>query len=170
MLPRNPANASYRPRGFVVEDHLVNLPEIETIRAQAPQRIFQLPHRDLAVASVRADLGHEEDAVAAIGDGHAHPLFAQAVVVVPGVVEERDAVVDRGVHQAHRGAIGLRHAHVPSAKTDDGHALASTAERARRNAVGRLRHGFGLGTYFSGTNASALLAFIGITNCFAPAS
>ena len=56
------------PGRLVVEDHLVNLPEVEVVGAQAPQRVFELPHRNFAIASVRADLGHEEDLVAAIGD------------------------------------------------------------------------------------------------------
>src|SRR4051812_44530981 len=44
----------------VVIDALVNLPEIKVISPQTPKRILELLHGDLLVASVRAELRHEE--------------------------------------------------------------------------------------------------------------
>ena len=46
------------------------------------------------LAAVGADLGHHESAVALALQRVAEPLFAHAVVIFPGVVEEIDAGVD----------------------------------------------------------------------------
>src|ERR1700741_1549006 len=48
----------------------------------------------MLVATVRAYLGHEHDLVALTGEGTAEPFFALATVILPGVVEEIDAVID----------------------------------------------------------------------------
>ncbi len=138
LLPRpiegfDHATAREVLRRLVVEDDLVDLPEVEIVGLQAPQRVFELPHRDLGVAPVRADLRHEEDLVATIDDRPAHALLAEPVVVVPGVVEEGDARADGGVHQAHGRLVRLRHAQVPAAQTDARHALSGAAERAHGN-------------------------------------
>jgi hypothetical protein len=50
--------------GLVLVDDLVDLPEVEMIRPQPRQRLLELTHRDLPVAAVRANLGHQEDLVA----------------------------------------------------------------------------------------------------------
>jgi hypothetical protein len=114
----------------------VDLPEVQIVRPETPQRVLELPHRDLAVAAVRAYLRHQEHAIAAIRDGLTHARLAQAVAVVPGVVEEGDTRINRRVRQAHRRAIGLRHAEVPAAEAEDRHALAAAAEGTGRNVAG----------------------------------
>ena len=65
------------------------------------QAVLQVRLRLLGRAA--ADLGHQEDLVAAapLGQGLAHPLLGDAVVVVPAVVHEGDAFVDGPLDQAH---------------------------------------------------------------------
>ena len=119
--------------GIVVVDALVHLPEIEIVGLEAAQRFLELPHRDPRVASVRADLGHEEHAIAAIGDGAAHPDFALVLVVFPGVVHERDAGVDRGVDDLDALAEPRDPAEMVAAEPERGHARYAdvTAERTK---------------------------------------
>jgi len=89
-----------------------------------------------------AVLGHEEDLLAfAVGlEGLAHDGLAAAVVVVPGVVEEVDAVVDGGVHDLDGFLLVLDGADVPAAQAEDGDADAGLAERpgGEALAVGRV--------------------------------
>ena len=85
----------------------MDLPEIEVVGSQPFQRLVQLPHRHARVAAVRADLGHEEDALAPVGDRPAHANFTLALVVLPGVVHEGDARVDGRVNDLH-GLTGRR--------------------------------------------------------------
>ena len=72
----------------VVVDAFMHLPEVEAVGVQPPQRLFELAHRLALAASVRAHLGHQEDAVAPIAYRLAHHHFRTAVVVLPRVVHE----------------------------------------------------------------------------------
>ena len=94
------------PVGVVVVHALVYLPEIEIVRAQTPQRLLELTHRDLRVAAMRAHLGHQEDPVAPVVDRLPHALFALAVVILPGVVKK----VNAGINGFVNDADGLGHA------------------------------------------------------------
>src|SRR5436309_1460958 len=92
---------------------------------------------------MRADLSHQEDAIAPIADRLAHDLLGLAVVVFPRVVHERDAGVNRGVHDsdafARRCGFGdvitaqanRRHEYIGFAETStrDVHASSSTVGR-----------------------------------------
>jgi len=115
-------------RRLVVEHHLVDLPQVEVVRLQPLQRLLQLLHRDLAVTPVGADLGHQEDLVAPVVDGFAHPGLALALVVVPGVVQKRDARVDGRMRQPRGGGVGLRKAKMPAAEGEQGDGDAGAAE------------------------------------------
>jgi len=108
----------------------VNLPEVEVIGAQPAQRLLELAHRDPGVAAVRADLRHQEHRIPSVLDGAPHPLFALAVVVLPGVVQKVDPGGDRLVNDPDRlgGRPGL--AEVVAAKTDDRDLVGMAAERA----------------------------------------
>ena len=127
--------------GIVVVDALVNLPEIEMVGPQAPQRFVELAHRDLGVASVRADLGHQEHRVPAILDRASHSPLALAVVILPGVVEEVDAGVDRFVNDPNRLGDGPGFAEVIAAESEDGHQVAMPAKQSAldRAVAGRRR-------------------------------
>jgi hypothetical protein len=114
----------------------VNLPEIQVVGAQAAQRFIELPHRDLRVASMRADLGHQENRTPAVGDGASHPSFALAVVILPGVVEEVDPGVDGFVNDADGFGNGLRLAEVIAAEPDHGDAIRIAPEPATIDRAG----------------------------------
>ena len=45
---------------IVVIDDLVNLPHIEMVRLQPGKRLLQLPHGDIFLSPVGADLGHHD--------------------------------------------------------------------------------------------------------------
>jgi len=94
----------------------VELPEVDDVGLQAFEAVFEMLPGPLGVAG--AVLGHEEDLLAfAVGlEGLAHDGLAAAVVVVPGVVEEVDAVVDGGVHDLDGFLLVLDGADVPAAQ------------------------------------------------------
>ena len=87
------------PVGVVVVDDLVELPEVEVVGLEPAEAVLQV--RLGLLGGPAADLGHEEDLVAAapLGQGLAHPLLGDAVVVVPAVVHEGDAFVDGPLDQ-----------------------------------------------------------------------
>src|SRR5262249_33274976 len=91
-------------------------------------RLVDLPDR--AVARAAIDLRHQEDLRAiAVAQRLAHAQLAAAVVVVPAVVHEGDAVIDRMPDDAD--ALGLigRPTDVVAAETDERDLLARRAER-----------------------------------------
>jgi hypothetical protein len=119
----------------------VDLPEVEVVRPQPPERFLQLPHAGLAVPSVGADLGHQEDLVAPALQRLPHPFLAAAAVVLPGVVEESHARVHRFVDEPDRLRRGADRTEVIPAEPQDGYALAGAPERLARNIFGAgVRH------------------------------
>ncbi len=75
--------------GIVIVNHFVNLPNIQMIGPQAPQRFFEHSHRKLFISLVRADLRHQENLVALPFQALAHPLFALAEVIIPNNCRKR---------------------------------------------------------------------------------
>ena len=124
------------PLRVVVVDALVDLPQVEVVGLQSLQRLVELPQGDLLVAAVGADLGHQEDLVAPTLEGLAHPLLALAVVVLPGVVEEVDAGIDRLVDDGDGFLEGRGVAQAVAAQPDDGDRLLGPPERFARDPVG----------------------------------
>ena len=118
------------PVGIVVVDHLMELPQVEVIGTEAPQAVVQAPLRALVVPL--AVLGHEEDLLPSpvLGQRASHQLLGAPVVVVPGVVEERDSLVEGGVHQSDRLRVVLDRSDVPAAEREDRDALARAAQDA----------------------------------------
>ena len=117
-LDRAPRREDALGVGFA--DDLVDLHEIDPVGLEALERLVDLPRRGLALAAV--DLRHEEDAVAvAVAERPPHPPLALAVVVVPAVVEERDAAVHGGADDPDALLVGGLDAHVASAEADDRH-------------------------------------------------
>ncbi len=113
---------------------LVELPEVDVIRAEAAQAVLELAARAVMVAV--ADLGHQEDALAppVHGQRPSHQLLGAAVVVVPRVVEERDAFVEGRVHEADGLEVVRDRADVPAAQAEDRDALSRSSERPRGQA------------------------------------
>ncbi len=113
------------------------LDEVEVVGAEALEGGVDLLGGAFGIAGV--DLGHEEGLVAvAVAEGHAHALFADAVVVVPGVVEEVDAGVEGGADDLDADGLGdVVLADVGAADADDGdEGVTMTAEGAAGNAAG----------------------------------
>ena len=94
----------------------MNLPQIQVIGLQPPQRLLQHLHREILIAAVGADLGHQEHAVAPALQRFAHPVFGLAAMIFPAVVEEVDPAVDRLVDDPDRRLLVLRVAEVMSAE------------------------------------------------------
>jgi hypothetical protein len=85
--------------GILEPDRLVDLHQVDVVGAESAERLVDLPRGGVAGAAV--DLRHQEDLVAiAVEQRFAHALLARAAVVVPAVVEERDAAVDGGADDA----------------------------------------------------------------------
>src|SRR5579863_4642679 len=66
-----------------------------------------------------ADLGHENHFFSAAAERFAHPLFALAVVILPGVIEEIDAVIERVSYDLIGFILGLCGAQVKASQADD---------------------------------------------------
>ena len=116
---------------------LVYLPEVEVVRPEPTQRLLEHAHRRLRVAPVRADLGHEEDLLPpAVGERFPHARLAQAVVVLPRVVHERDARVHGAMQQRGRLALGADPAEMVSAESERGHGLAGATKGSTGNLGG----------------------------------
>src|SRR5205085_2935801 len=92
-----------------------------------------LTHRDLPVAAVRTDLGHQEDLVTPALQRVSQPLLAPAVVVLPGVVEEGQARVDCLVDEGDRILQRGHGAEVIAAESENRDALARAPERPARD-------------------------------------
>ena len=108
------------------------------IRLKPAQAVLEVGLGILGRAS--AALGHEEDLVAPapLRDRLAHPILGLAVHVVPGIVEERDSLVDGPLDQADRILLLLRHGGVEPAQAHHGDLLAGAAQRSKRDAAGTL--------------------------------
>ena len=99
------------------------------------QRLLDLLGGGLFRAAI--DLGHQKGFLAIpVAQSLAHAHFALAVVVVPAVVEEVDAVVERGADDADALLLVLLHADVISAEADHGNFLARAAQRAGGDRAG----------------------------------
>ena len=98
---------------------------------EPPQAVFQV--RLCVLGGAAAALGHEEDLVAAVALARSpsHPLLGRAVVVVPGVVQERDAFVDRPLDQPDAVILVGMNAAVIAAQADHGDHLARPSRAGR---------------------------------------
>ncbi len=123
------------PVGIVVVDHFMKLPQVDMVGLEPAQAVFEV---GLSLAGgAAANLGHEEDLVApaSLGEGLAHSLLGDAVVVVPGVVHEVDPFIDGPLDQADAVLLVLVPGAVMPAQADHGHHLTCAAERAQGNAA-----------------------------------
>src|ERR1700722_8679210 len=95
----------------------MDLPEIEVVGLQASQRFFQHAHGDLFVAAVGADLGHDEGLIALALERLADALFAEAIVVLPCVVEKSHTVIERLGDNLRRSLISFGRAEMIAAES-----------------------------------------------------
>src|SRR5258706_7557576 len=112
----------------------VELEKIDVIGLEAAERFIDLRGRGLPGLAV--DLGHEEGFQAvAVAERLTHADLAVTAIVVPAVVEEIDATVEGRADDFDALLFVGLHADVIAAETDEGNALAGTAELAIGNAV-----------------------------------
>jgi hypothetical protein len=106
----------------------MDLPQIEVIGLETPQRFFQHLGGQRTVPAVRAHFRHQKNAIAAALQGLAHPVFRFAAVVLPAVVEKGDAAIDGLMHNLNGGLLAFSIAQVMPAKPQRGNLIAMPAE------------------------------------------
>ena len=126
----------------VVVVALVKLPEIDDVRSEARQALLELSHRPTRIPC--AALGHQERLLPiAVAQRLSHPSLALALVVLPGVVQEAHAVVERGADDGDPFRL-LRDPDVESADAQNRDLVPGLAEGAIGDSVpplDRLRRG-----------------------------
>ena len=126
---------------IVHADDLVHLHQIDMIGLEPLERLLDLMGGGLLITPI--DFGHQENLLpVAISQGFAHTHFAVAVVIIPAVVHEVDAVVDGRANEANSLGIVLWIPDVIPAQPDNRDLLAGAAEYAvlhRVLGVGRFR-------------------------------
>src|SRR5947208_8188789 len=122
------------PVRILPPNDLVELQEIDDVYLESLERLLDLPGGCGPCLAV--DLGHQESSLAvAVPKGFPHADLAPPIVVVPGVVEEIDACVNRRPDDAKALRLReVRRAEVEPAEADRGHPLARAAERPHGNA------------------------------------
>src|SRR6476646_2774554 len=89
---------------------------------------------------MRTGLRHQEHLVAPPDQRFAHPRLARALVVIPGVVHERDAAVYGRVDQASRLPLRFRQAEMPAAERQNRDRNTRSPERTCWHLNRRRRH------------------------------
>lgn len=111
------------------------------IGLKSHETVLKFEHRMLGDAIVRAILGHQERflAVPILRECLAHSLFADSGVVLPCVIEEGRAGIDRLMDNANTGFL-VAIANVRAADTEETYFFAGLAKRSARDdsAHGRL--------------------------------
>ena len=102
----------------------MNLPEVEVIGLEAAQGLVEHGGGEGSVASVSADLGHEEDLFATAFEAFAHPYFRLAAMVLPTVVKEADAAIDGLLNESDGGFFVGSVAEMMSTHAESGNLLA----------------------------------------------
>ena len=131
--------------GIVVVDDAVDLPHVQVIGLQPPQRLLEHRKGEPPAPAVRADLGHEDDLVPPTPECPPEQVFRLAVVIFPGVVEEGDAGIHRLVDEADRLVRGGEIAEVVTAHTQGRHLGARTTQRSPGDIAGAGVVGTGVG-------------------------
>src|SRR6266850_3743843 len=118
---------------IVIPQDLVMLHEIDAIGLQPRERLVELPRRFRVRSPV--DLGHQKDLPpVAIPECLSHSGLARTVVVVPAVVQEVDATVDRRSNDPEaKLLVDAFQSEMPASKTDRGDAFSCPAQRAVRD-------------------------------------
>src|SRR6266850_1329482 len=115
-------------------NNLVELEKIDVVGLEAAERLVELHGGGFFRLAV--DFGHEEGLLAvAVAQRLAHADFAGPVVVVPAVVEEVDAAVERGADDADGFLFVGLNTKMPASQANHGDAFAAAAEPAIGNAV-----------------------------------
>src|ERR1700745_2241253 len=97
------------------------------------QQLFENLGGKRSVATVSADLGHQEDFVAPTFEAQAEPGLGFAAIVVPGIVVERDDPVEGTVNDIDRGFLVLSATKMVAAQTEYGDLTACFTKVSERN-------------------------------------
>src|SRR2546425_4719370 len=118
---------------IVVPQDLMMLHEIYAIGLQPLERLIELPRRFCVGSPV--DLGHEKDLLpVAVPERLSHAGLARAIVVVPAVVEEVDATIDRRSNDPQtQRLVDPFQSEMPAPKADRGDSFACPTQRAIGN-------------------------------------
>jgi hypothetical protein len=108
----------------------MELKEVDVIGLQALQGLIDLLGGGLLGAAI--DLRHEEDLLTVtIPQSLPHPQFALPFVVVPGIIEKRNASIDCGSNETNALILcDPSFSDVKAAQSDSGYALTGSTERA----------------------------------------
>ncbi len=126
--------------GIGVANDFMKLQKVNVIGLQTAQGFFQLLGGGLFRAAI--DLCHEESFLpVTVAQRFAHADLTLAVVVVPAVVEERDAAVESGADDADAFLLVGLHAEVVAAQAYHGNLFARVAQDSSGNggAIGCVR-------------------------------
>src|SRR6185436_15814968 len=105
----------------------VKLHEIDMICLKSTQGFIDLFGGGLPGASI--DLCHQKDALSvSIAQRFAHADFASAVMIVPAVIQEVNAAVDRFANEPNAFFLVTRHANVVPTQANGGDLLASASQ------------------------------------------
>ena len=122
------AVVSENPIGVFQANHFVKLHQVNMVGLQPLERLIDLASGGLAGSAV--DLGHQENPLSiTVLEGIAEADLALAVVIVPAIVHERYALVDRAASNAGRlGGIRNR-TEVEPTQADERDVFTRSAER-----------------------------------------
>src|SRR5882762_8002060 len=130
----HPTARSEDAYGIAFANYLVKLQQVDVVGLQSAKRLIQLLGSGLL--SLAIDLGHQERLLTVtVAQRLAHANLALPIVIVPAVVEEVDAGIERRADDANALLLIGLHADVVAAEAHNGNFLAGTAERATRNGV-----------------------------------
>ncbi len=101
---------------IVVEDHAVDLPQVEVIRLQSAKRFLKHSHGKSRAAAMRTNLGHEKDVAAPALECPAKPILGPAVPILPTVVAKGYAGIYCFMHNANRLLNGFEFSEVVASK------------------------------------------------------
>jgi hypothetical protein len=118
---------------ILVAENLVVLDQVDAVGLEATQGFFQLSYGLSFRPAV--DFGHQEGFVpVTVAERVTHPGLAGAAVVVPAVVHEIDAAIDRAAHDAEAQLfIHALEAKVPASKAKRRDLLSRAAEDSIRH-------------------------------------
>ena len=114
--------------GIVIEAHAVDLPKVQMIGSQAAQRLVEHMQRKRLVPPMRTHFRHEENVLPASLQGAPHPNFALPPVILPAVIEKRNAAVDRLMDDALGGLLVRRVAEVMTTEPESRDAYSGFAK------------------------------------------
>src|SRR6266404_3848625 len=107
----------------------MELQQVDPVGLEPAQGLLELCGRSLSVAAV--DLGHQQHSLpVAVPQRFAHADFARAVVIVPAVVQEINAVVDGGANNAKTLLLVSLLTNVIAAQADNRDLLSSPSQGA----------------------------------------